>query len=71
MMKENDKSNLAPLTFWQIVGSTFAAALGVQSEENRKRDFTRGNIVAFIFSGVLFTVCFVIAIITIVNVVLS
>jgi hypothetical protein len=32
-----------PLTFWQIAGSTAAAAFGVQNRANRERDFARGK----------------------------
>ncbi len=53
--------------FWEVLGSTFAGALGVQSFKNRKRDFTHGNPVHFIISGVIFTACFVIALITLVD----
>ena len=45
-----------PLTFWQVLGSTLAAAFGVQSSKNRERDFTRGKAHQFIFMGIGFTV---------------
>lgn len=60
-------NDLKPLSFWEVVGSTFAAALGVQTYKNRQRDFTRGNILAFIFSGVTFTLGFVFAVVTVAN----
>lgn len=63
----NPNNELKPLSFWEVVGSTFAAALGVQTHKNRQRDFTRGNILAFIFSGILFTLGFVFAVVTVVN----
>ncbi len=65
------KKDLKPLTFWEVIGSTCAAAFGVQSYKNRQRDFTRGNIVAFITSGVLFTMGFVLAVVIVVNQVIS
>lgn len=58
-------------TFWQIVGSTLAAAVGVQSSKNRERDFTGGNIYTYIAAGVIFTVIFVVIIILVVKTVLS
>ena len=60
-----------PLTFWQMLQSTIAAAFGVQSSRNRERDFTRGKASHFIFMGIGFTVIFVIVMIGIVYLVLS
>ena len=59
------------LTFWQLLSSTIAAALGVQSRANRERDFTRGKAMHFIFMGIAFTVIFVLAVVGVVNLVLS
>lgn len=47
------------LTFWQVLSSTLAAAVGVQSSANRKRDFSRGKASHFILMGIGFTVLFV------------
>src|SRR5262249_16923094 len=59
-----------PLTFWQIAGSTVAAAFGVQKRANRERDFTRGKPMQFIIAGIVFTTLFVLAIVTVVQLVL-
>ncbi|MEZ5597600.1 MAG: DUF2970 domain-containing protein [Pseudomonadales bacterium] len=48
-----------PLTFLEVAGSVLAAFLGVQSRENKIRDFTRGNAIHFILTGVLLTAAFV------------
>lgn len=66
-MNEEDRVRL---TFWQVMSSVFAAAIGVQTHAARQRDFTYGNPLHFIFAGILFTVCFVIAMMTMVNLVL-
>lgn len=55
------------LTFWEILGSTFAGALGVQSFKNRKRDFTQGNVIHFIISGIVFTAIFAAVIIVLIR----
>lgn len=60
-----------PLTFLEVLGSTLAAAIGVQSKKNKERDFTRGNVMQFIAAGVVFTVVFVVGMIIIVNLVLA
>ena len=49
-------------SFWQVVMSTLAAALGVQNSANRERDFTHGNPLVFIAAGLIFTVVFVLTI---------
>lgn len=58
------------LGFFQIMGSTIAAAFGVQSSKNRKRDFERGRAGPFIAAGILFTVVFVFAVYGVVTLVL-
>ena len=51
---------LPPRTLWQMIGSVMSAAVGVQSKENRERDFARGKASHFIMVGVGFTILFVI-----------
>ena len=60
-----------PLTFCQVLGSTFAAAVGVQSKEKRVRDFTRGKPLHFILSGIIFAFTFVMTVVLVVRIVLS
>lgn len=59
------------LTIWSVIGSTVAAAFGVQSRRNRERDFSRGNVMTFIVAGAVFTIVFVVSIVIVVNMVLS
>ena len=58
-------------SFWQIVLSTLAAFLGVQSNKNRVRDFKHGNIYAYIVSGLIFTILFIFCVVSVVKIVLS
>ena len=51
----------------RVVQSTLAAAIGVQSKENRERDFEEGNAGTFIVAGALFTVLFVATIVVVVS----
>lgn len=55
---------------FQIIGSILSAALGVQSDQNRKRDFTQGNPLVYIFGGIIFTVLFVLTLVGVVMLVL-
>ncbi len=57
--------------FWDIVKSTLAAALGVQSNKNRERDFKHGSIKAFAIAGIIFTVIFIAVVVTVVKLVVS
>ena len=59
------------LNLFQVIGSVFAAGLGVQSSKNRERDFKQGKFSVFIIAGVVFTVLFIATVFTIVQVVLK
>lgn len=67
----NDQQNEQKPGFWQIVFSTLAAFLGVQSTKNRERDFKHGNIYVYIVSGLIFTAVFIFCVITVVRLVLQ
>lgn len=51
--------------------SVFRAWFGVQSEANRQRDFASTDAKPFIIAGIIFAVGMVIAVIVVVNIVLS
>lgn len=68
---EEGEEQKESLGFFELLGSTLAAAFGVQSSRNRARDFRRGRPGQFIAMGIAFTVVFVIAMILLVNLVLS
>jgi hypothetical protein len=51
----------------QMVGSSIAAAFGVQSSSNRERDFQHGDIKKFAVAGVLVTFALMFALIGIVQ----
>lgn len=56
--------------FFTIVLSTLAAAIGVQSSKNRERDFAQGSPLPFVVAGIIFTVLFILTVVTVVNLVL-
>ena len=43
IMEDKDEKSEEKLSLIDVALSTCAAALGVQSSKNRKRDFSRGN----------------------------
>ena len=53
-----------------LLKSTLSAAIGVQNNANRERDFKHGNIKTFVFAGIIFTVLFIGSVVTIVHFVL-
>lgn len=55
----------------QVVGSVFAAGLGVQSSKNRERDFKQGRIGVFIAAGIVFTLLFIGVIVLVVQTVIK
>jgi hypothetical protein len=58
------------LSFWELVKSTSSAFLGVQSNTNRERDFSRGKLSHFIWMGLMFGLLFVLTILGVVQLVL-
>ena len=69
--EENADDNDKPLTFLQVLGSTFSAAIGVQSKANRNRDFSRGKPLQFVLAGIIFAIMFVLVVVVVVRSVLS
>lgn len=58
--------------FGQVVLSVLAAAVGVQSNKNRQRDFEQKNsIYVYIVAGIVFTALFVAAVAMVVKLVLN
>lgn len=68
---EDQAPTRRPLTVWQVMKSTIAAAFGVQTEAARQRDFSAGNAGTFIIAGFVFTAVFVAILVLIVTLVLS
>ncbi len=70
--KPSDKDNKREgVGLFAVIQSTFAAAVGVQSSENRERDFRQGKASQFIVAGIVFTLLFVGAVVMVVRFVLA
>ena len=65
-----EESGGAP-NLWQVVKSVLWSFLGVQSERNRERDFSRGKPVHFIVVGAVMTLLFILLLWGVVRLVLS
>jgi hypothetical protein len=70
MIRIRNVSQQKPPTLWQVIHSVLAAFFGVQSEANRRRDFTRGKPSQYIIVGLIATALFVLIMIGIVRLVL-
>lgn len=55
----------------QVISSVLSAAIGVQSTENRERDFTGGSAKTYIVAGIVFTILFIMMILGVVRIVLG
>lgn len=58
-------------TLWEVIKSVLAAFFGVQSSQNRERDFTKGNPLHFIIIGIILTTIFVLTVYGVVRLVLA
>jgi hypothetical protein len=43
----------------QLIKSVLSAAMGVQSEANRRKEFEQGSLSSYVIAGVIFTALFV------------
>jgi len=57
-------------SFIAVLKSVMAAAFGVQSSANRKRDFEHGKPLHFIVGGLIFTLLFILALVLLVQLIL-
>lgn len=70
-MTKQENIEAKSLNFLELLQSTLWAALGVQREDNYKRDFTRGHWLHFVFAGLAFSAFFVGLLVSIVYVVMA
>ncbi len=64
----NEKNNTP--SFWQVVKSVLAGMLGVQSAENRERDFQHGKFSAYVFVAFIVVTVFILTIVAVVKTVM-
>ncbi|MFU8788883.1 MAG: DUF2970 domain-containing protein [Methylobacter sp.] len=58
-------------TITQVIKSVLAAAIGVQSNENRQKDFEQGSLPMYIIAGLVFTIIFILGLVFLVSAVLG
>ena len=62
MIREDDgqqQSGPRKATFWQVVKSVLAGALGVQASRRQEEDFSSHSPLPFIVGGLIFTALFI------------
>lgn len=68
---EKDSNKPSHVSVLDVVISVFRAWFGVQTEENRKRDFSSNDPTPFIVAGIIFTLIMIVGVIIAVKLALS
>ncbi len=68
---DNQQTEQEKIPFWRVMLSVIQASIGVQNSKNRERDFTQGKLLPFILAALIFTACFVLAVMLAVNLALN
>ena len=71
MREKQEQQSPGPMRFRDTLMSVLAAALGVQSNKARERDFSQGKPSHFIMLGLGFTALFVLIVLGVVKLVLK
>jgi hypothetical protein len=61
---------MSEIRIMQLIKSVLSAAIGVQSNENRRKEFEQGSLSAYVIAGVIFTVLFVSCLMLLVSIIL-
>ena len=69
-MSNDNNSSKSKVNFFSVLHSVMAAAIGVQSDKNRQRDFSHGKPIYYIIAGLVFVVVFITVIIAVVQAVI-
>ena len=68
---DNEPLEQKKIPFWRVMLSVLQASIGVQNSKNRERDFNQGKLLPFIIAALIFTTCFVLAVMLAVNLALG
>ena len=64
---KEDQQEMQQVNAFTVLGSVFRAWFGVQTEENRRRDFASNNPTPFIVAGIIFVLVMIAGVILAVN----
>jgi hypothetical protein len=68
---QQEEQNDRQLSFIELVKSVLMAFLGVQSNTNRERDFSKGKLSHFIAIGLMLGLMFILIIVSVVTLVIN
>lgn len=69
--QKNDNNQPSQVSTWDVIVSVFRAWFGVQTEKNRKRDFSTNDPTPFIIAGVIFALVMIVGVMIAVKLALS
>lgn len=69
--QKNDNNQPSQVSTWEVIVSVFRAWFGVQTEKNRKRDFSTNDPTPFIIAGVIFALVMIVGVMIAVKLALS
>jgi len=70
-MNKEKKSTDESMSFGTLLLSVLSAFIGVQSNANRERDFSKGKLSHFIFIGLLLGLVFILIVVGVVSLVMN
>jgi len=56
-------------SIFHVIKSVLAAAVGIQSEKNRRMDFEHGSLPSYLIVGFIFTILFILSLVFVVSLV--
>lgn len=62
-----EETGMPKPTIIEVIKSVLSAAVGVQSNKNRLKDFEQGSLAVYIVAGLIFTALFVIGLVFLVS----
>ncbi len=71
MENSNPSSSPQTISFGKLLLSVLSAFIGIQSDANRKRDFSNGKLSHFIIIGLMIAVAFILTLVGVVQLVLK
>lgn len=69
--QKDDNNQPSQVSTWDVIVSVFRAWFGVQTEKNRKRDFSTNDPTPFIIAGVIFALVMIVGVMIAVKLALS
>jgi hypothetical protein len=69
MYANKSEEKMSKPNLLHVIQSILAAAIGVQSNKNRERDFENGSLSSYLIVGFIFTILFILTLVFIVKII--